>query len=416
MRVATELFQDGLGECFATFRSQIDPTTWRRVASSVAKEIRGHPFLHSYLRSQFSMAFSLTAIEQCIDANGHRQLKVGSDTGLYEACGLIAQFAGLQPVLPPPQFRGLGRRIGAGMSKAPDLRALQFELQVATHLSRHGYSLEFPETVGAARFDILASRDGEAFEFECKSVSNDKGRQVHRRPALEIHQALSSAVGHLVDGLSSGLIVRITFPGRAVRAREQRLRLCRDVLAAILSNKAVANPEYRVELVEFKIEASPFADAEPTVSQLDEFLKPYGLVNREAMAVGRRRKGAIIFALESDVPDDFLGQTFDAISFAAKKQLSGQRGAVVCVKFEDLSAERMLELGSEVGEPTALRIAASKFLDGSAARNMSQLGFFADGNIVARPGNVLTREGRVYLFGNERNPHWRQVESARLFQ
>jgi hypothetical protein len=146
-----------------------------------------------------------------------------------------------------------------------------------------------------------------------------------------------------------------------------------------------------------------------------EFLAHYGVVNRETMVI-RGGAGVIAVALESDVQDRFLEEVFATASEAGRRQLTGTRPGLLFLKFEDLTAEQMLEVGIEDGTPTVLRIRASRFLDSNSAKNVTSIGFLADGVVQRVDDDVVTRTGVNYHFLNERNAFAPLVAKGRFFE
>jgi len=84
-------------------------------------------------------------------------------------------------------------------------------MSVATHLSNAGFDIDFVDLEGKQRFDFLARKEGIELEVDCKTVSGDVGRPVHRRRALEIFHLIYSALAEQVDRRESRA-VRIVIP------------------------------------------------------------------------------------------------------------------------------------------------------------------------------------------------------------
>lgn len=403
MELLTEIHQADFPSRFDEFERYVGTSAWKKTVQKVGAEIKGARFLGGYLRHRHRIAFALWAISEFRSKYGHLNFPVSGDVDVYEACVLVTQFSHIRRHLAEAEGWALARRIAGGLKNPDDLRALQFELQLSTHFARRGYDIAFPETRGTGTFDVLATRAGTQVEIECKSVSGNKGRQVHRRAALEIQHLVERELSFLLKTLRTGLLLRIVFNRRPPSAYNDRMELVRAIRSAVLTGKTQTLSEYEIRLCDFDLVGTPFENSRPDEAAVQEFLGSHGVVNRETMIFGRKGANVIALSLESRISDRLLAETFDTVSDAAKRQLSGQRPGIVCVKFEELTAEQIEELGVERGEPTALRIGASKFLSSASARNVSVLSFFADGELTAMANGGISRGGRTYSFVNDAN-------------
>lgn len=415
MELLTEIHQADFPARFNEFEQCVGAAAWKRTVQKVSAEIKGARFLGGYLRHLHRFAFALWRISEFRHKFGHLGFPVGGDVEIYEACVLVTQFSDIRRHVTKAEGLALARRIAGGLKNPNDLRALQFELQLATHFAKRGYDIAFPESRGEGTFDILATRAGKQVEIECKSVSGNKGRQVHRRAALEIHHLIKREFSPLLKTLNTGLLLRIVFDKRAPNAYSDHVQLVNAVKSVVLSGKTRAFSGYEIRLCDFKLAGTPFENGRHEEGAVHEFLRSHGIVNRETIILGRRGINVIAVSLESRVSDRLLAETFDVVSDAAKRQLTGQRAGIVCVKFEELTADQIGELGVERGDPTALRIRASKFLSSASAKNVSVLSFFADGELTTMANGGISRGGRTYSFANDANSFAADIDEQRVF-
>ncbi len=105
---------------------------------------------------------------------------------LYPALSFAAQVLSIIDRSPREQAHRIVRRVHGALKKPDDMRAMQLELVAATHFARRGHSIIWPEeTDEIGTFDLLIEDIGtDGLEIECKSMSEDKGRKIHRRDAL----------------------------------------------------------------------------------------------------------------------------------------------------------------------------------------------------------------------------------------
>ena len=112
----------------------------------------------------------------------------------------------LAHALPHPAGERLRERIAAGLTGAGSLLPLLHLLRVAALQRGRGFAVHHAGLVDGAAFDLLCTREGEALEIACESVSADEGRHLPRtdwcalvdRVNPDLHTWLSAHPGRYV--------------------------------------------------------------------------------------------------------------------------------------------------------------------------------------------------------------------------
>ena len=91
--------------------------------------------------------------------------------------------------------------------------SLYLELDLAQRLMDAGFEVNFSDMEATAQFDLAFSRDNFLGEVECKSLSADAGRQIHRKAFYRFMEALSSAL-EAQRALRQPEVLLITLDGR----------------------------------------------------------------------------------------------------------------------------------------------------------------------------------------------------------
>lgn len=106
------------------------------------------------------------------------------------------------------------------------MHGLRLELQATTHFTRRGHRVSWHRASEAGTFDLLVEDLGPSgLEVECKSISENKGRRVHRPDALEFWGSLWKDVAGAAQSLRSGLAVVLTVPYRLPDDAAERVGL-----------------------------------------------------------------------------------------------------------------------------------------------------------------------------------------------
>lgn len=406
MATITGIEENEFPEFFRTFEQIIDPKTWFRIHHNISGEIRGKRFLRDYLIDQNRVAFELAALSKEYQTLGGFQQPLINSKTRYEVCTLVAQFVEHYRTAPNQYKNTLkGRLCGALKNNLNDLRAMQFEWLVATHLKKQNFDVEFPEQTKNGTIDLRATRGAVTIDIECKSISKNHGNKIHERDALELYAMLHEATRKFAKNINVGMVVRVVLTGRAPTSHAERKALCKRIIEVVFSGKSVMADDLDVHIMEFDVKDSPIRDEEIDKNSLREFLgDQFGIRNSSIFLTYYPSKRSLIFSLESRTPDTMLDYMFDVIKDAHGRQLKGTHPSIICVKLEGLSASELEEIGKERGFPTPLRRYTSQFLDSRRNSHLVAISFLADGPIEKMQDGAITQTGSSYFFDNPDSP------------
>ena len=411
MDFVTQIDADQFPTLFVRFEQLLNPSTWRRRVFEVESEINENRFLGDYLRQENRLAYALQDLSMQRQRFGQLRKFVIDSDGHYQATGFVAQFLSVHDSLPGAAARRyliLRARVAIRTNPA-DLRGLQFEWLIATHLFHRKFEVEFP-TPEQGTFDLLITRQDLVAEVECKSVS-EIGQRIHQREAREIFGIMQSSMRPLFRGLNQGLMLRVIVPQRFPSAFSERQRLCYTVRQSILSgNPHTVQDDLEVYVSHFNARGTPLENNPDSNTLQDFVLKTFGVDNKHLLVTNLSQP--VILALESREPDNVVEATMKTVKDAASRQLTRKRAGMVCVKLERISAAELEELGTETGEPSALRRAASAFLNRPESAHVICLGFFSDGPVTRSAGGAVSQGGRSYFFERSESPFFNEIPSV----
>ena len=93
------------------------------------------------------------------------------------------------------------------------MHGLRLELQAATHFTRRGKHVSWHRANNAGTFDLLVDDLGlSGLEVECKSISDNKGRRIHRPDALNFWGTVWKDMSTVAQHLHTGMAVVLTVP------------------------------------------------------------------------------------------------------------------------------------------------------------------------------------------------------------
>lgn len=401
-------------DIFARFKNVIDERYWLKRVASIKDEIRGFPFLKDYLVEENAIAFALARCSDFVARYGRIPMHEAENRNLYPAISLAAQSLSIMESSSAIEAKKLVQRIRGSFKNLDDLRAIQLEVMAATHFVHRGHQIIWPEMEGVGTFDLLVNDLGiVGLEIECKSVSENKGRKIHRREALEFHHLVEPQFKAVSRNLLTGIAVVLTVPGRLPTFFQQKKDLAKHVINSVLTaQNIVLEDGSDIRISEFDI-ASLRIDEEggvPTISRevIDQIT---ATKNRELMILGNK-KGAIIFVLQSQQDDTLLEYIFNTLSESAKKQLSKSRPALFLVGLQSIEAESLLDIAIQDNDPkqppTALQFGVSDFLANQDRDHVVGVGFLSCSALNPEQHGVVRSSGTAYVFPKKESSFWHE--------
>ena len=378
-----ELHTGEIPDVFARFKDVIDERYWLKRVASIKNDIRVQPFLREHLLNENVIAFVLARCSDLVTRYGRIPTHEIENRELYPAISLAVQVLSIMEHSSTVEAKKLIKRICGAFQRPDSMRAILLEMLAATHFVLRGHQIIWPEMEGVETFDLLVKDIGtNGLEVECKSVSEDKGRKIHRRDALEFYQLVKQQLQTFGSILQTGIAVVLTVPGRLPTSFQQRKDLAKHVIGSVLAAQGIVLEDGSdIRVSEFDIAALKSSETEdmPTISRevIDQITATR---NRESMILGNK-EGAIVFVLQSRQDDTMLEYIFDTVSESAKKQASKNRPAIFLVGLHGIEAESLLNLAKQDGDPkqppTALRVAVSDFLAKQNRDHVVGVGFLS---------------------------------------
>jgi len=409
-----ELQTNEIPDLFARFKDVIGERYWLKRITSIKEDIRGHSFLADFLAKENEIAFTLARCSNLVHRYGRIPLQEAENHDLYSAMSLAAQVLSIMDISSKIEAEKLVQRIRGAFKNPDDMRAIQLELMAATHFVHRGHTVSWPEMDGFGRFDLLIKDIGtNGLEVECKSISEDKGRKIHRREAIEFHHLVKPGLQALSRKLQSGISIVLTLPERLPVMYKQKQDLAKRVIDAVLaSQNMVLDDSSDIRVSEFDMKALGVVETDNGIVISREAIdKITATNNREVMILGNK-SGAIIFALQSRQDDTMLEYVFDTVSESAKNQLSKSRPALFLVGLHGIEADSLLSIAAQDNDPTqpptGLRIAVSDFLAKKNRDHVIGVGFLSKGNLNPELNGVVKSGGSAYIFPRKESSFWHQ--------
>jgi hypothetical protein len=408
---ATEMRTAEVPKVYARLSTAIGAGCWQGAVTRQEEAIRSNQFLREHLQYEYEIAYQLEKLRKLIVSTGTVPYEVCNDPSIFPSLGFAAQVLEVLDRSSVKQAKAFVKRVRNAFNSSEEMHGLRLELLAATHFIWRGHVASWHRKANEGSHDLLIEDLGQAgLEVECKSISEDKGRRIHRRDALDFWGELWKDVADVARGLRSGVAVVLTVPYRLPIVDGDRRALAREVVARFLAgNGAILNGGASVRVTSFDPASILAADGKAHDDLRAALDKATGTTNREVAVYKTPAGGIMAFVMQSAVEDDVLDQVFSTLDESAARQFSKTRGALFWVALQGLSWEQIVSLhkrdSAAGGQPSGLKQKVSEFLD-RAPEHVIGVVFSSRSALRPTVHGTTGSGGVTNFFVKEKSPHW----------
>lgn len=420
--LTVELHTQDIPGVYDRFAHLVGEQHWSKRVRAIEDEIRGNSLLRGLLHQENAIAYQLERLKKLHGQFGGNFVKAHEEHAHYPAASLAAQVLSVVDASEPKVGKRLVRRLHGAFKNPAEMRAMRVELMAATHFLRAGRKVSWPEmteapATGAGTFDLLIDDIGpDGLEVECKSISDQKGRRVTRRQALDFYGQVLKRHWTRLKNLRTGMLAVITVPSDIPKDGQERKALADVVVQRLLHCALGEYQEQGAHLRVAALDTSLLAQATRATSRRgvrEIFDEVSGTRNREAFAVGTPAGGAMMLVVQSEQDDDLMDSVFATLRDSACRQFSQQRAGIFVVGFDGLEATQLLDiarLDQDPGaHPTALRVRASDFLDSASRDYLVGVTFISASGLRPIQAGLVDSGGIAYHFPKPNSRFWTEA-------
>lgn len=230
-------------------------------------------------------------------------------------------------------------RLRDGLKAESGFAAVYLEVDIAIILMTAGYDVRFLDIESSANYDLEFSRNGFIGEVECKSLSVDAGRRIHRKDFYRFVQTLVPQLNaHL--SLEQQEVLVITLDGRLPSNVSKQAELHRVAAVMLEKNapKIMCGAKFQIERLDFKkcLGTTPYRNKHAFSNFCKKKFGP-----NSHIAGSLSESGGCLVVMRSEREDDTSKPWLYAMRKAAS-QLTGQRPGFIAVQFQDTTVTDLM--------------------------------------------------------------------------
>ncbi len=386
---------------------------WEKRVVDLAQLVDRSPLIRNYVHEKYGIEIAMFDAWEHYVYTG-QSLWPPKSLELYRFYSFISMFSKLHYRLNDVGKKRLIGMARHGLKTENGLEELAFELLAVNILMSRGYSIicnDFENWQNGGTYDFLAMKDGLELEVECKYVSADIGRKIHRRRIYQLGDKLLPAMQSRLDSTAGGTLIQVTIPGR-LNGSSAQLSCITEAVTRALGDETVPQPQAnnQVTVKSFPYDERMFdiqkAETEITTALKKHMKSGYGIENKNMLTLFRPQQGAVVVAIESAQSDRVIDGIYRQLKDSAKNQFSGKRPASLFVYLADLTETQLTNLAkTQDDKPTGLQVMANRLIDKRPI--LHSVGFISRGILGTRQvvhagqaKTALSESGGTYHFTN----------------
>jgi hypothetical protein len=311
---------------------------WKKRVVQLGNEALTSPFQEKIVADYHWLEFALSdqiIINDIVGSIVPESLTIESIRALYFAQTLVEVHRRLSLA----GGKVLEGRIRQALKSDVGFAPLYLEMAVARRLFDAKFEVEFSDLEGKAQFDLEFFKGNASGEVECKSLSCDAGRKIHRRDFYRFIQALEDlTASRALSGVKEILLVTLEDRLPAEEARQKSLRAAARNILSDNSLPRLDGDFFSITREKYgaRLTRAVFAGK-----------KEFHAVCRQLYGENCHIAGSLtpnsgcLVIMRSLREDDHSAPMLEAMKKAAR-QFSGNRPAFIAMQFDDIEPADLL--------------------------------------------------------------------------
>ena len=339
MRVAISSEHAALGDCIPRFLGLVGKERWFKRVDHLDTEQHQSPFQWKIVKDYHWLEMAISFQSDVFAKEGRFRPEL-TDALILTALNFAATTVEVHARLSQVGQRNFEGRLRDGLKAETGYASLYLELDLAQRLMDAGFDVDFADMEATAEFDLLFSRGMFTGEVECKSLSTDAGRQIHRKDFYRFMEAFLPVL-KAQRALHQPEVLLITLDGRLSSSISDQAAL-RTATRIVLEDRAqtiLAGHGFELERRDFNAAhfGASTSDTKAFYSACSATFGP-----NTHVAGGLTEDAGCLVVMRSKREDDTSKPMLEAMR-KASGQFSGQRPCFIAIQMHGIEpADLML--------------------------------------------------------------------------
>jgi hypothetical protein len=328
-----------LGRAVLKFLALVGNARWRKRVDQLDEEQRASPYRWRIVLDYHWLEMDLAHQAEILMRRGDLD-PVQVDSHALVCLRFASAIVSIHEQLSGKGKGVLEGRLRDALKAETGFAALFLEVDLARRLMAMGYDVQWPDMEGTGQFDLLFEKGAFVAEIECKSLSADAGRQIHRKDFYRLVEYISPALDAHLQGTQQ-FVVSVTLRNRLSPNLGEQEELRRLVLESLALDAARTT----LQTTRLRIERTPLAEAlglARPVTEDDLHAACKRIFGPSVHVAGKLSEhGGCLIVMRSEREDDSSKPLLEAMRKAAT-QFTGTRPAFVAVQLNELRPQELL--------------------------------------------------------------------------
>lgn len=320
------------------FLALAGPDAWRKRAVQLARDAGKSPFLEKIVSDYHWLELALSeqlARQEMVSRFVHEHISLETLAAMRFAQMVVEVHRRSSPA----GQAALSGRIRHALTAETGFASLYLEMDTARRLMEASFDVEFSDLEGLARYDVRFWKGDVEGEVECKSLSTDAGRKIHRKHFYRFMDAIGPQIVRRVEGGANEVLL-ITLTDR-LPSNSLQQGVLRKAMGRMLAQPALET----VQEDFFCIQRENFSEGLDSASRGNT--KEFYRVCRQTYGDNCHVSGVTmpdrvcLIVMRSSSEDDHSRPLLGALREAAS-QFSKTRPAFIALQFDDISPSDLL--------------------------------------------------------------------------
>jgi hypothetical protein len=333
----TDIFT--LDSCLSDFLELLDKKKWSKRSQQLIQTANSSPFQHKIIGDYHWLEFSL--LSYLPHKHSSKRLPPSND----QLCALFftQTVVNVHGHMNDTGKKKLVGRLNACLKAETGFAPLYIEFGVARTLFDDGYNVDFTDLEGVAQYDLRFSKGSTIGEVECKSISCDAGRKIHRKDFYRfIEKVIPLLNNRLVKKRNE--IILVTLKDRLAPSKDQQ-SIIYDAVRQLLESPSLVLVKVVGDFFDIKLQNCNTDDLAAldthNINMKADIQKIYGKNCHVSGAINEI--GMCVIVMNSVQEDDTSAALLDAIK-KATSQFSKTHPAFITVQYDDIEPTDLLSL------------------------------------------------------------------------